>query len=327
MKNKLQTQKIPLLVLVGPTAVGKTSISLKLAEELNAEIVSADSVQVYKYLDIGTAKPTLEERNEVPHHLIDMVDPSVNFTVYDYQRMARGVIEDIHSRRKLPLLTGGTGLYIKAVLEGFTFSSGKSNRQIRQRLHEELEIKGKEFLHSLLKKQDPKSAEKIHPNDVKRVIRALEFYYLTGEPISVQIERTRKKISPYNPLLTGLYMPREQLYERINKRVDLMIKQGLLAEVEGLLKKGYYSNAKALQALGYRHMIAYLEDKWDWQTTLSNLKRDTRRYAKRQLTWFSADSRIKWFEVNVEDKNKSNYGKHYYPVGRILNSFTEYFCK
>lgn len=297
-----QEQQIPLLVLVGPTAVGKTAIALEMAKQFNGEIVSADSVQVYRQLDIGTAKPTLAERQLVPHHLIDVVEPSVDFTVYDYQQLARKIIGEIHARGKLPLLTGGTGLYIKAVLDGFTFSSGKSNNRVRQRLQEELAARGKDYLHRLLKKEDPVSAGQIHPNDVKRVMRALEYFYMTGEPIWRQKERTHKEKSPYKPLITGLYMPREQLYKRIDQRAEQMIEAGFLDEVIGLIRQGYDKRAKALQALGYRHIVEYLEGENDWETTLSSLKRDTRRYAKRQLTWFCADWRIRWSNLSGENK-------------------------
>lgn len=296
-----QEHKIPLLGLVGPTAVGKTSLALQLAKRLNAEIVSADSVQVYRYLDIGTAKPTIKERDDVPHHLIDVADPAVNFTVFDYQQISQKAISEIHKRGRLPLLVGGTGFYVKAVLDGFTFSSGKSSTLVRRRLQDELAAGGKEHLYSTLEKLDPATARAIHPNDLKRLLRAMEYYYLTGEPISVQKERTRNNVSPYEPLLFGINMPREQLYQRIDKRVDLMVEQGLLAEVRGLLQKGYTKNQKALQSLGYRHIIAYLEGVWSWETALSFLKRDTRRYAKRQLTWFRADHRVNWFYFNEGD--------------------------
>lgn len=305
MNNNLpQAPEIPLLVLVGPTAVGKTALSLLLAQRLNAEIVSADSMQVYRGMDIGTAKPTPEEQLSVRHHLIDIADPADNFTVYDYQQLARKVIADIHNRGRLPLLVGGTGLYIKAVLEGFNFSSGKGSELIRKRLQDMLAETGKDKLYRLLQQEDAASAAAIHPHDTKRVMRALEFLYLTGEPIAVQKERTAKKISPYKALLLGLYMHRELLYERINSRVDMMLQQGLPAEVRGLLQKGYAKDLKSLQSLGYRHMITYLEGGWDWETTLQQLKRDTRRYAKRQLTWFCADPRIRWFPLKPGDNFK-----------------------
>lgn len=291
---------IPLFVLVGPTAVGKTEISTALCNKLGGEVVSADSVQVYRYLDIGSAKPVLEERQGVPHHLIDVVDPAVNFTVFDYQNMARQAIADIHRRGKLPLLTGGTGLYVKAVIDDYNFRSGKVNPLIRERLEEILELKGKEYLYRFLQQIDPVTAQKVHPNDIRRMMRAFEFFYLTGEPISSQRELTEKKKSRYNLIMIGLTTKRSILYERINKRVDLMIKQGLLEEVKGLLEKGYGSNLKSLQSLGYSHMIKYLQGKWDWNNTIINFKRDTRHYAKRQLTWFRADNRIIWFEIDEQ---------------------------
>ncbi len=289
---------IPLFVLVGPTAVGKTEISTALCNKLGGEVVSADSVQVYRYLDIGSAKPVLEERQGVPHHLIDVVDPAVNFTVFDYQNMARQAIADIHKRGKLPLLTGGTGLYVKAVIDEYNFRSGKVNPLIRERLEEILELKGKEYLYRFLQQIDPVTAQKVHPNDIRRMMRAFEFFYLTGEPISSQRELTEKKRSRYNLTMIGLTTKRSILYERINKRVDLMIKQGLLEEVRRLLEKGYGSDLKSLQSLGYSHMIKYLQRKWDWDNTIINFKRDTRHYAKRQLTWFRADNRIIWFEMD-----------------------------
>lgn len=295
-ERKSKQRKLPLLTVVGPTAAGKTDLSIQLAQRLNGEIVSADSVQVYRYLDIGSAKPSLEERKGIPHHLINVVEPDVNFTVYDYQALAKKYIHDIYGRGNLPILTGGTGLYIKAVLDEYNFSGGKVNPLIRKRLQEESEVKGKEYLYEVLKKVDPISAKKIHPNDLRRIMRALEFYYLTGEPISVQWELTKRKGSNYNTIMVGITMKRNLLYERINNRVDQMVKDGLVKEVEDLLEKGYKSNLKSMQSLGYSHIIKYLQRKWDWETAMTEFKRDTRRYAKRQLTWFRADERVTWFE-------------------------------
>lgn len=293
-----QERLIPLLVVVGPTAVGKTKISLALAQRLNGEIISADSVQVYRYLDVGSAKPTLQERQGIPHHLIDLVDPDVNFTVYDYQQRAQRVIQVIERRGKLPILTGGTGLYIQAVLDGYHFSSGKTNPLIRKRLTEELVLKGKEHLYQLLQQIDPLTAEKVHPNDLRRIQRALEFFYLTGEPISRQRERTRiQKKNLYRLTMVGLTMKRSCLYERINRRAEQMLQKGLLSEVRQLLAQGYEGSLKSLQSLGYYHLIRYLEGKWNWETAISTFKRDTRRYAKRQLTWFRADERVDWYEL------------------------------
>ena len=296
-----QERLIPLLVVAGPTAVGKTKISLALSQRLDGEIVSADSVQVYRYLDIGSAKPSLQERKGIPHHLIDLVDPDAEFTVYDYQQRAQKAIREIDQRGRLPILTGGTGLYIKAVLDSYRFDDRKTNPLIRKRLTEKLALKGKEYLYRLLQEIDPSTAKKVHPNDLRRIKRALEFFYLTGEPISRQRERTRKqKKTPYRLTVAGLTMERSCLYERINRRADLMMQKGLLVEVRQLLAKGYQSNLKSLQSLGYYHLIRYLEGEWDLETAISTLKRDTRRYAKRQLTWFRADERVHWYKLEPQ---------------------------
>jgi tRNA dimethylallyltransferase len=262
-KDFQQGQLIPLVAIVGPTAVGKTEISVKLCQRLGGEVISADSVQVYRYLDIGSAKPTMEERRGIPHNLIDVVEPDVNFTVYDYQKLAQKSIREVFNKGNLPVLTGGTGLYIKAVLDGYNFQSGKLNPLIRKRLEEEAEARGKDYLYQVLIKTDPVAGQKIHPNDLRRIIRALEFFYLTGEPISLQQELTKKGGSKYNLTMIGITMQRNYLYERINERIDLMIKKGLLEEVKGLLERGYKSNLKSLQSLGYSHIIKYLQKKWE----------------------------------------------------------------
>jgi tRNA dimethylallyltransferase len=298
-KNDLRSeQKIPLLAIVGPTAVGKTALAIKIAQRLGGEIVSADSVQVYRYLNIGTAKPSLEERGGIAHHLIDIVDPTVNFTVYDYQTAAKDCIFEIHGRGNIPILSGGTGLYFKAVVDQYIFSSNKSSPRIRKRLEEEYHNQGKDYLYGLLKKSDPVTARRIHPNDQRRMIRALEFFYLTGEPISSQQELTEKKKSPYILTIIGLTMKRNYLYQRVNDRIELMLEKGLIEEVKDLLQKGYHGGLKSMQSLGYKHMIKYLKGEWDWETTIAFFKRDTRRYAKRQLTWFRSDKRIIWLELD-----------------------------
>lgn len=293
-------EKIPLLVIVGPTAVGKSKVSIELAQRLSGEIVSADSVQVYRYLDIGSAKPSLKDRKTVPHHMIDLVEPDVNFSVYDYQQKAAEIINDIHEQGMLPLLVGGTGLYIKALLDQYTFSGTKINPRIRKRLEEEMRSKGNKYMYCLLQDIDPQAAEKIHPHDKKRIGRALEFYHQTGEPISRQWERTGNRISPYDTIMIGLYMERKTLYARIDERIDKMIEKGLLEEVKELLLKGYHGGLKSLQALGYKHMIEYLYGIRNWEETVALFKRDTRRYAKRQFTWFKADSRVSWVELKPE---------------------------
>jgi tRNA dimethylallyltransferase len=311
-----QGYSIPLLVIVGPTAVGKTEIAIELAHRLGGEVISADSVQVYRYMDIGTAKPTLEERRGIPHHMIDIVDPDINFTVYDYQQMAKNCIREVHNRGKLPILTGGTGLYIKAVVDDYTFCSGKVNPSLRRYLQEEMELKGKDTLFRLLREVDPLAAERVHPNDSRRIIRALEFFYLTGEPISVQWERTRKKQSNYQLYMIGITMEKIYLYERINRRVELMLEKGLLKEVKGLLERGFRSDLKSMQSLGYFHLASFLEGNWDWETAVNTFKKDTRRYAKRQLTWFRADQRIRWLEQKPGNTKKG-------PVLDIICSMVE----
>jgi tRNA dimethylallyltransferase len=296
-KKMGEEYKIPLLVIVGPTATGKTKLSILLAQRLEGEIVSADSVQVYRYLDIGSAKPTAEEKKGIPHYMIDIVEPDQSFTVYDYQARAGKHIKEIYSRGRLPILVGGTGLYIKALVDGYAFRGGKHDPSLRARLTKELNTHGKEHLFRKLQKVDPVTGKKLHPNDTKRVIRALEYYCLTGEPISRQKELTGQGGCPYKLTMIGLSMPRGQLYDRINSRVDQMLRRGLLYEVRSLLGRGYPGDLKALQALGYRHMLMFLGKNWDWEKTVATLKQDTRKYAKRQMTWFRADKRISWLDI------------------------------
>lgn len=293
-------KKIPLLVVAGPTAVGKTALAVQLAHRLQGEILSADSLQVYRYLDIGTAKPTPAEREGIPHHLIDIASPEERFTVYNYQELAQATIRDVFTRGKLPILVGGTGLYIKAVLEQFAFSKAEADPRVRKALQKEVQDKGPAHLYQRLNQLDPRAAERIHPHDARRIIRALEYFQVTGEPISQQWELTRETESPYRFYMAGLYSPRPILYQRIEQRVDAMLAAGFLDEVRGLLEAGYDPLLKPLQSLGYRHLIHYLEEKWTWDEAIFYLKQDTRKYAKRQLTWFRAEPRIQWYEVRPD---------------------------
>ncbi len=293
-------KNIPLLVVAGPTAVGKTALAVRLGHRLQGEIISADSMQVYRYLDIGTAKPTPAEREGISHHLIDIVDPAERFTVYNYQELAQETIRDVFARGKLPILAGGTGLYIKAVLEQFSFSRAEADPLLRKELQEEGQEKGLAHLFQQLKKIDLEAAERIHPNDARRIIRALEYFQVTGEPISRQWDLTRKTQSPYRVHFAGLYLPRLMLYARIEQRIDAMLDAGLLDEVRGLLDGGYSPRLKSLQSLGYRHLVQYLQGTWTWDEAISSFKQDTRKYAKRQLTWFRAESRIQWYEVRPD---------------------------
>ena len=294
-------KNIPLLVVAGPTAVGKTALAVQLAHRLEGEIISADSMQVYRYLDIGTAKPTAAEREGIPHHLIDIVNPEERFTVYNYQELAQETIRDVFARGKLPILAGGSGLYIKAVIERFAFSRAEADSLVRKELQEEVQNEGLAKLFQWLKKVDPEAAGRIHPNDARRIIRALEYFRVTGEPISRQWDLTRKTQGPYRVHLAGLYLPRPMLYARIEQRIDAMLVAGLLDEVRGLLDVvGYSPRLKSLQSLGYRHLVQYLQGTWTWDEAISYFKQDTRKYAKRQLTWFRAEPRIQWYEVRPE---------------------------
>jgi len=293
-----------LVVLVGPTAVGKTEISIELAKRLDAEIISADSMQIYRYMDIGTAKPTKEEQQSIKHYMIDIIDPDEDFSVADYQAMAKKYVDDIHSRQKIPILTGGTGLYINAVCYNYTFSEYNKDDALRQELNKQALEHGKEFLYEKLKKVDPVSANKIHPNNTRRVVRALEVYLKTGKPFSYYEEKTKRQKSPYESLMFGLTMKREELYNRINKRVEKMIEMGFVEEVKNLLSMGYSKELNSMQGLGYRQIVAYLEGKISLDEAIYLIARDTRRYAKRQYTWFLRDKNIIWFDLSNEDKKK-----------------------
>jgi len=290
-----QITKFPLVAIVGPTAVGKTALSFRLAKEICAEIINVDSVQVFRGLDIGTAKPSLEEQKQVPHHLIDVIDPDEPFDAADFVRKALGIIRSIRARGKVPLLVGGSGLYLRSLLEGLAPCPGR-NPMVREMLRKISANQGKRALYDLLADADPEAASRLHPNDTFRLIRALEVYHQTGESISIWQKR-HKNTSGQKLLCTkiGLVRPREELYERIDSRVDAMLNNGFLAEVKFLLNKGYSHHLKPLQSLGYRHIIRFLKGKVSFDEALSQLRRDTRRYAKRQITWFRADPEIRWY--------------------------------
>ena len=287
--------KPDVIIICGPTGVGKTSSAIKLAQEFNGEIISADSMQIYRHMDIGTAKPTHEEQSCIPHHMIDIVDPDESFDAACFSEMARNTIGDIHSRNRIPFVVGGTGLYIKAMLHGL-FRIHPVDKESRELLKEEERAHGSVHLHNRLKQCDPKAAEKIHPNDLFRIIRALEIYQSTGEPLSRFHRNHGFKDQPFNSLQICLSIEREKLYDRINQRVDEMIQAGFADEVKGLFKMGYSENLKSMKSIGYRHISSFIKGELPWDETVYTLKRDTRRFAKRQLTWFRADEAIKWFE-------------------------------
>lgn len=280
--------------LVGPTAVGKTALALELARAYDAEIISVDSMQVYRYLDIGTAKATPEERRLVPHHLIDIVDPDEDYSLARFLADAAKALADIGRRGKAALLTGGTGLYLRGLREGI-FDLGPVDEQLRAELARRLAEEGGAALHTELQRLDPESAGRIHPNDRQRLLRALEIFYHSGIPWSEHLRQSRQHalLPPEVPVI-GLACQRDILYERINRRVESMLAAGLIDEVQGLLDRGYGPELPPMQAIGYRHMVQYLNGSWTLEQARELLARDTRRYAKRQLTWFRQTAGIKW---------------------------------
>ncbi len=289
------------VVLCGPTGVGKTAAAIAVAKHFSAEIVNADSMQVYRLMDIGTAKPGPEERRAVPHHLIDIIDPDAPFSAAAYATFAAKVIDTLHENGILPLVVGGTGLYIKALLHGL-FKEVPKNPRIRSRLKAEAAVSGIGELHARLQHLDPEAARRIHPNDAFRVIRALEICESTHTSLSKHHAAHGFSKKPFDALKIGLTLERNVLYDRINRRVDQMLAAGLLEEVESLLKKGYDPTLKSMQAIGYRHMIQFIQKERSWDEAVSTMKRDTRRYAKRQWTWFRADPQVNWYTPDaVED--------------------------
>ncbi|MCL5045788.1 MAG: tRNA (adenosine(37)-N6)-dimethylallyltransferase MiaA [Actinobacteria bacterium] len=290
---------LPLLVVTGPTATGKTAVGIELALRLKGEVISADSMLVYRHMDIGTAKPDLEERRGVPHHLIDIVDPDEEFSVADFQVLAHQKIREVAGRGKLPLLVGGTGLYIRALAEEYQFTEMDPDSEFRRRLAEEARVKGGEGLHGRLREVDPDAAARIHPNDSRRLIRALEVYEKTGRPISSSWGAPARP-SPYDLVMVGITADRQDLYRRIELRVDRMIAAGLVEEVRSLLGMGYTRDLKSMQSLGYREIAAYLDGETDLPGAVELIKINTRRFAKRQLTWFRRDRRINWLPVGKD---------------------------
>jgi tRNA dimethylallyltransferase len=292
-------------VICGPTGVGKTTAAIEIASALDAEIINADSLQVYRYMDIGTAKPSLLERARIPHHMIDIVDPDEPFDAQRYADMGRNLVFQLAEQGVPVLVAGGTGFYIRALIHGL-FESGSGNPEIRRNLKNEADSKGIAELYHRLCECDPKAAAKIHPHDAFRIVRALEIYETTGQPISACQQEHRLAPPLFDVLKIGLSRQRDVLYERINHRVNLMVEEGLVDEVKFLLKKGYSSGLKPLQAIGYRHVIDFIEGRLSWDGTLQALKQDTRHYAKRQLTWFNSDSQVKWIDADHIDEIINN---------------------
>lgn len=290
-----------LVILTGPTAVGKTDLSIQLAKKINGEIISADSIQVYKGMDIGSAKITKEETDGIPHHLIDILEPKEEFNVHIFKKLATKAINDISSRGKIPIIVGGTGFYIQAVLYDINFDDTETDYEYREYLEQLAKDKGNAFLHDMLKKVDHESATAIHCNNLKRVIRALEYYKQTGKKISEHNEKERENKSPYNFAYFVLNDKRDKLYNRINKRVDIMFDNGLLKEMETLIAKGYTRDLVSMQGIGYKELFNYFDGKTSLDETKELIKKNTRHFAKRQLTWFRREKDVTM--LNIDEFN------------------------
>lgn len=309
----MKTQKRPLIILTGPTAVGKSDLSISLAKAVNGAVISADSMQVYRFMDIGSAKISKSEIQGIPHYLIDEFMPEEEFNVVKFQEYAKRYMEEIYQKGQIPILVGGTGFYIQAVLYDIDFTSENEDTAYRRQLEALAEKKGAEHLHDMLKEVDEESAKTIHPNNIKRIIRALEFYKKTGKKISAHNETERQKESPYNFAYFVLNDDRSRLYERIDLRVDKMLEDGLIEEVTRLKEMGYTKDMVSMQGLGYKEILDYLDGNLTLDEAVYILKRDTRHFAKRQLTWFRREKEVLWID-------KEEYG---YDNEAILNKMIE----
>ena len=312
----------PLIILAGPTAVGKTSLSIRLAKETGGEIISADSMQVYRHMDIGSAKITKEEMEGVPHYLVDVLEPEEEFNVVRFQQMAKEAAERIWEKGKIPLVVGGTGFYIQALLYDIDFTENDGDESYRRQLEQKAsDEEGASELYEMLKAVDLKAAQEIHPRNIKRIVRALEFYHQTGKKISEHNETQRQKMSPYNYAYFVLTDERGRLYERIDRRVDLMMEQGLLDEVRYLKKRGVRKDSTAMQGLGYKELYAYLEGEYPLDEAVRIIKRDTRHFAKRQLTWFKRERDVIWADKSVigqDEENLADYMLGYLREKKII---------
>lgn len=309
--------KQPLIIITGPTAVGKTEISIQLAKQINGEIISADSMQVYKHMDIGTAKINKEEMQGINHYLIDILEPEEEFNVVLFQELAKKAMEEIYQKGKIPIMVGGTGFYIQSVLYDIDFTENEKDNSYRKQLESIAKEKGSIFLHKKLSVIDPASAEKIHANNIKRVIRALEFYHQTGKKISEHNEKEKQKESPYNFAYFVLTNDRKILYERIDKRVDNMVKHGLIQEVTSLHEKGYNKNLLSMQGLGYKEVLDYLDGVCTLEEAVYMIKRETRHFAKRQITWFKREKEVIW----VDKQGKSEEEILLFLLGELKKKF------
>lgn len=302
----MKDEKKPLLIIAGPTAAGKSRLSVLLAEKINGEIISADSMQVYRHMDIGSAKITAQEMQGIPHHLIDILEPSEDFNVALFQNLAKQAMAEIYGRGRIPILVGGTGFYIQSILYDIDFTEEETDYAYRKSLEEFSDTKGAEALFERLKEADPESAAELHPNNVKRVIRALEYYHLTGQKISEHNKEQRKKTSPYDAFYFVLNMDRKKLYDRIDRRVDLMIQNGLVEEVKHLKEMGLNNKNVSMQGLGYKEILAFLNGDCSLEEAIYTIKRDTRHFAKRQLTWFRREPDAIWLDCDPDTRTSED---------------------
>lgn len=297
-------KKLKVLVIAGPTAIGKSRIALGLSKKFNGEIISADSMQVYKGMDIGTAKPDIKDRQSVPHHLIDIINPDEDFSVAVYQDRARKAIKDISNRERLPILVGGSGLYIRAAIDELDFPQGTIDSKIRKKWEAELKKVGSLGLHEKLRELDPKSAENIHPHNSRRIVRALEVIESTGRPFSDFQRKWDQRKSIYDVEIIAFILPRSELYAKIDGRVDRMIADGLIEETKELVERGYGKTITSKQALGYQQVLDYLDNKMSLIDCIDLIKQDTRRFAKRQITWLRADPRVCWIDLSGKSEDE-----------------------
>lgn len=309
-----------LFILAGPTAVGKTEISIKLAEKLNGEIISADSMQIYKYMNIGSAKISINEMRGVPHHLVDIIEPSEEFSVAEFKKIAQSAIIDITNKNKLPMIVGGTGLYINSLIYNYSFADTNKDDVYREYLTKLADEKGKEYVHNLLEDIDVQAYNKLYPNDLKRVIRALEVYKVSGKSMSEFVQEQNIFDIPYNVHYFVLNMDRKELYNRINRRVDIMIENNLIHEVIELKKMGYNADMQSMKGIGYKEILYYLNGEISLTEAIEMIKQGSRNYAKRQLTWFRKDSRVNWInkdEFNNDDEIVEYIIKQLYSCNKV----------
>ena len=305
-----ENKKKPMIILTGPTAVGKTDLSIQLAKAINGEIISADSMQVYRHMDIGSAKVTPEEMDGVPHHLIDVLEPEEEFNVVVFQKLAKEALTGIYERGHIPIIVGGTGFYIQALLYDIDFTENDGDTAIRRELEKLAQTQGAGCLHQMLQEIDPESAAAIHQNNVKRVIRAIEFYRQTGKKISLHNEQEREKQSPYQFLYYVLDTDRKTLYERIDRRVDRMMEHGLVDEVKHLADMGCTRDMVSMQGLGYKEILDYLSEEISLEEAVYILKRDPRHFAKRQITWFKRERDVRWLELEQFQNDRKKVLEH-----------------